>query len=83
MLKPMTPHQREVFDRVSRQCLSERGYARSEVIGSHGGCFHLVHKGYLVAVPVYGPRGGTTWNYYLTEEGRAYAIKRRSAMIGG
>jgi hypothetical protein len=61
--KRLTPHQREVFERIERQTRSPRGFARSEMIGSRGACQHLQEKGYITVTEVIGPRGGTTYTY--------------------
>lgn len=66
--KQLTPHQREVFERIRRR--SEAGLvSRSQLIGCRGACQHLVEKGWITETEVRGPLGGTTWVYELTPRG--------------
>jgi hypothetical protein len=65
-LPRLTPHQREVFERVART-IGRGAPATSDRIGSKGALAHLVHKGYLAEqVAFVGPRGGITYRYSLT-----------------
>lgn len=54
---PLTPHQREVFKRITRLTKHHPTYEGN--IGSRGAVDRLIEKGYVEVVDVkYGPRGG-------------------------
>ena len=64
----LTPHQREVYDRLSRRAafptaIHNDSYVHESSIGSKGALWHLVDKNYAVAREIIGPRGGTRYAF--------------------
>lgn len=59
----LTPHQREVLQRLTRLSGSRRRWVAVALIGSRIGCEHLVAKGRAERLVEYGPRGGELVSY--------------------
>jgi hypothetical protein len=64
----LTPHQREVFDRLTRVSGRNRRWVAFRYIGSRGALNKLVSKGYVESLVEYGPRGGERWSFRPIEE---------------
>lgn len=82
----LTPHQREVFDRIARFTRDGDHFVHEQNIGCHGACWRLVRKGYVEAARVSGPRGGEHWYYRVNaprvvdcKEGAWLGLSRQSA----
>jgi hypothetical protein len=59
----LTPHQRELLDRIGLHSGTGDCWVYERAVGSHWGCWKLVAKGYLEVATVVGPRGGKHYYY--------------------
>lgn len=63
----LTPHQREVCQRLARLSGPQRRWVELQFIGSFGACTKLVTKGWAEHRIESGPRGGEVHSFRITE----------------
>lgn len=61
--RTMTPHQREVYNRLVRYSGPSLMWVNERWIGSHTALWHLLEKGHVDAREVRGRRGGSHFYY--------------------